>query len=160
MGDPKEAPPERVTLKARLSDESQFEAARKEREEFLEFAAEFGGPQSGELAEVNAACGLMLDRKYDEVKLAWDAIGTKYPHRRGQADSQIGAAEFFQGHFHKAIELYVTARANGANPESMDFNIWEACEVLVKQGEKAAAQRYLELCPDGAFAEQARNALG
>ena len=155
MGSPEE-PPDRVTLKARLTDESQFEAARKQREEFLEFV----GEQSGETAEVNAACGLMLDRKYDEVKLAWEAIGTKYPHRRGQADSQTGAAEFFQGHFHQAIELYVTARANGADPASMDANIWEACEVLVKNGEKAAAQRYLELCPDGAFAEQARNALG
>jgi hypothetical protein len=144
-----------TSLNAKLTSEADFEAAKVAREKFLSI----GGAQGGETAEVNAACGLMLDRKYDEVKPAWDAIAAKYPHRRGEADSQIGAAEFFKGDFHKAIEFYVSARSHGEDESTMDDNIWEACEALVKQGEKSAAQRYLELCPDGSYVKQARKAL-
>lgn len=146
---------QRTSLDAKLTDEGDFEAAKAMREKFLAV----GGDQDGETAEVNAACALMLDRKYDQVKPAWDAIAAKYPHRRGEADSQIGAAEYFKGDFHKAIEFYVSARDNGADESMMDDNIWEACEALVKKGEKAAAQRYLELCPDGSYVKQARKAL-
>ena len=38
----------------------------------------------------------------------------------------------------------------------MDDNLWEACEALVKKGEKAAEGRYLELCPKGSYVKKAQ----
>jgi TolA-binding protein len=147
--------PQPTSLNAHLNDPKDFAAAKAMREAFFSVA----GKQGDETAEVNAACALMLDQKFDEVKPAWDAIAAKYPHRRGEADSQIGAAEFFKGDFHKAIEFYASARSHGEDASMMDDNIWEACEALVKKGDKAAAQRYLELCPEGSYVKQARKAL-
>ena len=79
--------------------------------------------------------------------------------QRGDAESQIGAAHYFLGDFHKAIEFYVAARTHGADESMMDDNLWEACEALVNKGEKAAAQRYLELCPEGSYVKKAKKAL-
>lgn len=143
------------SLFKKTTTEADFDAAKAERAKFLSKS----GPGDNETAEANHASGLMLDRKYAECIAAYEALAAKYPERRGDADSQIGAAHYFLGDFHKAIEFYVSARKNGADESMMDDNLWEACEALVKKGEKAAAQRYLELCPEGSYVKQAKKAL-
>jgi hypothetical protein len=143
------------SLFKKTSTEADLDAAKAERAKFLDQT----GPADNETAEANYASGLMLDRKYAECIAAYEALAAKYPERRGDADSQIGAAHYFLGDFHKAIEFYVSARKNGADESMMDDNLWEACEALVKKGEKAAAQRYLELCPEGSYVKQAKKAL-
>jgi len=143
------------SLFGKTSTESDLTAAKAEREKFLAKTC----PGDDETNAVNAASGLMLDQKYAESIAAYEAIATKYPERRGEAESQIGAAHYFLGDFHKAIEFYVSARTNGADESMMDDNLWEACEALVKKGEKAAAQRYLELCPSGSYVKKAQKAL-
>lgn len=143
------------SLFGKTSTEKDFDAAKAEREKFLAKT----GPGDDESSAVNAASGLMLDQKYAESIAAYEAIAARYPDRRGEAESQIGAAHYFLGDFHKAIEFYVSARTNGADESMMDDNLWEACEALVKKGEKAAAQRYLELCPNGSYVKKAQKAL-
>lgn len=136
------------------STEQDFSGAKKRREAFLANAT-----TDAESDAVNAAAGLMLDRKYVECIAAYAAVAEQYPERRGEAESQIGAAHYFLGDLHKAIEFYVLARTHGADESMMDDNLWEACEALVKKGEKAAAQRYLELCPTGSSVKKAQKAL-
>ncbi len=101
----------------------------------------------------------MLDQKYEQCIAAYKAVAEKYPDELGNAESQIGAAQYFLGDFNGAITSYVAARTHGADESMMDDNIWEACEALVKKGEKSAAQRYLELCPQGSYVKKAQKAL-
>lgn len=142
------------SLFKKTTTEADFEGAKKEREKFLSNVT-----TDEQSSAVNAASGLMLDRKYVECIAAYEALAAKYPERRGDADSQIGAAQYFLGDFNKAIEFYVSARTNGADESMMDDNIWEACEALIKKGEKGAAQRYLELCPQGSYVKKAQKSL-
>ena len=142
------------SLFKKTSSEADFDEAKRERAKFLAVT-----PTDEESDASNIASGLMLDRKYLECIAAYEAFAAKYPERRGDADSQIGAAHYFLGDFHKAIEFYVSARTNGADESMMDDNLWEACEALVKKGEKTAAQRYLELCPQGSYLKKAQKAL-
>lgn len=143
------------SLFKKTSTEAGFDGAKQEREKFLSKVST--DPESD---AVNAASGLMLDRKYAECIGAYAALIEKYPHRRGDAESQIGAAHYFLGDLHQAIEFYVSARTHGADASMMDDNLWEACEALVKKGERSAAQKYLELCPDGSYVKKAQKALG
>ena len=53
-------------LSSLFKKKDDFEAAKEVREKFLSQS----GDQGAESAEVDAACALMLDRKYDEVKPA------------------------------------------------------------------------------------------
>jgi TolA-binding protein len=141
-------------LFGKTSEESELDAAKAEREKFLANA------ETDEVSDaINAASGLLLDRKYAESIAAYLQIIEKYPQERGKAESQIGAAQYFLGQFTEAIESYAAAREHGADPSMMDDNIWEACEALVKKGDKAAAQRYLALCPDGSYVKKAQKAL-
>lgn len=142
------------SLFTKTSTEADFDAAKKEREKFLSNVT-----TDAESDAFNAASALMLDRKYVECIAAYEALALKYPERMGDAHSQIGAARYFLGDFHKAIESYVAARTHGADGSMMDDNLWEACEALIKKGEKTAAQRYLELCPDGSYVKKAQKAL-
>jgi tetratricopeptide (TPR) repeat protein len=142
------------SLFKKTTTEADFDAAKQERAKFLSTVS-----TDSESDAVNAASGLLLDQKYLECIAAYEALAAKYPHRKGDADSQIGAAHYFLGDFNKAIEFYVSARTHGADESMMDDNLWEACEALVKKGDKAAAQRYLELCPSGSYVKQAKKAL-
>jgi tetratricopeptide (TPR) repeat protein len=143
------------SLFSRSSTEADFTEAKAAREAFLANA------QPDEESDAfNAASGLMLDRKDAECIAAYEALGQRYPERLGDTLSQIGAAQFFLGQLDEAIESYVAARTHGADESMMDDNIWEACEALIRKGQTAAAQRYLELCPTGSFVKQAKKALG
>ncbi|MDP2269586.1 MAG: hypothetical protein Q8K32_02570 [Archangium sp.] len=138
----------------KTTTEADFTAAKQEREKYLSTVT-----TDAESDAVNAAAALMLDRKYAECISAYEALVVKYPARRGDADSQIGACQYFLGDLNKAIEFYASARTHGADESMMDDNIWEACEALINKGEKAAAQRYLELCPKGNYVKKAQKAL-
>lgn len=142
------------SLFKKTSTEADLDAAKQERAKFLAHTT-----TDKESDEANAASALMLDRKFVECIAAYEAFAQKYPHRRGDADSQIGAAHYFLGDFHKAIEFYVSARTHGADESMMDDNIWEACEALIEKGDRAGAQRYLDLCPGGSYVKKAKKAL-
>ena len=143
------------SLFGKTTREADLDAAKVEREKFLANAT------TDDVSDaLNAASGLLLDQKYAESIAAYRAIIEKYPDERGTAESQVGAAQYFLGQFSEAIDSYVAARSHGADESMMDDNIWEACEALVKKGEKAAAQRYLELCPTGSYLKKAQKALG
>jgi TolA-binding protein len=139
------------TLFKKTSNEVDFEGAKRERAAFLSKVT-----TNSESDAINAAAGLMLDRKYAEAIIAYQDVIARFPSRRGTAESQIGAAHYFLGDFQKAIEFYVAAREHGEDASMMDDNIWEATEALVKKGEKGAAQRYLELCPQGSYVKKAQ----
>jgi TolA-binding protein len=142
------------SLFGKTSRESDLDAAKAEREKFLAKA------ETNEVSDaLNAASGLLLDQKYAESIAAYRQVIEKYPGERGTAESQIGAAQYFLGQFSEAIGSYAAAREHGADASMMDDNIWEACEALVKQGDKSAAQRYLDLCPDGSYVKKAKKAL-
>jgi hypothetical protein len=103
---------------------------------------------------------LLATQKFDEAIAAYEAIAADFPHRRGDAESQIGAAYYFKGDYIRAIELYVAARENGADSDMMDDNIWEAVETLANATKDADAKRrwlarYLELCPRGKYQKYA-----
>lgn len=145
-----------TTVHAFAGQEADFEAAKQARAEFLEQA-----PSGDSVSQAfNAASALMLDRKYEACIAAYGELATRFPDRRGDCESQIGAAWYFLKDLNKAIEFYVQARAHGADASMMDDNIWEACEAQLAAGDAAAAQRYLELCPDGSYVKKARKALG
>jgi tetratricopeptide (TPR) repeat protein len=109
---------------------------------------------------INAAATMMMKKMYNEAIAAYQHIAEKFPKEKGTAHGQIGAAHFFKGDYEKAIEYYVSARSNGEHAGMMDDNIWEACETLYKQSQdKKWANKYLELCPEGAYKKQANELL-
>ena len=105
--------------------------------------------------QVNAAARLLAGGRFQEAIEAWHGIGERYPERRAEAVSQIGAARYFLGDYEGAITDYVAARDGGFDADMMDDNVWEACEALAQQGDPTAGQRYLAAFPDGAYAKKA-----
>jgi TolA-binding protein len=145
-----------TTLFKKSTTEADLEGAKKERDAFL------GQPNlttDDASKAINAAADLMLHKKFAEAIAAYTGVMDRYPDHRGTAESQIGAAHYFLGDFHQAMAFYAAAREHGESASMMDDNIWEAAEALVKNGEKAAAQKYLDLCPTGSYVKKAKKAL-
>ncbi|MCC7381111.1 MAG: hypothetical protein IT384_04740 [Deltaproteobacteria bacterium] len=143
------------SLFGKASRTEQFEEAKKARNDFLATAS-----VDPEAAAFNAASALMLDQRFRETIEAYARLGEQYPERRGDCESQIGAAQYFLGELSQALDSYVRARDHGADQDMMDDNIWEVCEALHKKGDGKAVARYLELCPKGKYVKKARKLGG
>ena len=117
--------------------------------------------QQDDLSEqFNAAAKLMMNQSYQGCIQAYHALAEKYPDRKGDCQSQIGAAYYFLGDYDQAIENYLSARKNGIDPDMMDDNLWEACEALYKKTQdKTHISKYLEYCPAGNYAKKANKIL-
>jgi TolA-binding protein len=144
------------SLFKKSTTEADLADAKKEREAFL---AQPNLTTDDASKAINAAADLMLHQKFAEAIAAYTDVMERFPDRRGTAESQIGAAHYFLGDFHQAMTFYAAARDHGENASMMDDNLWEAAEALVKKGEKAAAQKYLDLCPTGSNVKKAKKAL-
>ena len=111
-------------------------------------------------AQFNAAAKLMMNQSYQGCIEAYSALAERYPDRKGDCQSQIGAAYFFLGDYDQAIENYLAARENGMDADMMDDNIWEACETLYKKTQdKTPISKYMEYCPNGSYAKKANKIL-
>lgn len=111
-----------------------------------------------EHARMNAAARLMTSKKFDECIAAFTAIAADFPERRGDCESQIGAARYFKGDYEGALVDYVAARDHGADAGMMDDNIWEAIEALAKPlaepAKREVYMRYSTLCPNGSYTKK------
>lgn len=132
-----------------------FDQAKALREKFLELLQ-----QDDRSKQFNAASEFMLNQHYQDCVDAYQKLMEKYPDSLGDCESQIGAAYYFLGEYEKAISYYVAARNHGADQSMMDDNIWEACETLYDQSSlNSDIERYLQLCPDGSYANKAKKIL-
>ncbi|MCU0436388.1 MAG: hypothetical protein MUC49_00635 [Raineya sp.] len=144
----------------RLDDESfqkglNVEKAQKMRDAFLAVMT-----QDDEDKAFNAASGLMLKGAFQETIEAYQDLANKYPNRKGDCESQIGAAYHFLKKYDKAIEFYISAEQNGADTNMMDDNIWEACFAAYKLTEdKIHIRKYLEIRPSGSYVKKANKFL-
>jgi tetratricopeptide (TPR) repeat protein len=145
---------------ARLDDENfqqglNVEKAQKMRDAFLAIMI-----QDDEDKSFNAASGLMLKGAFNETIEAYQDLAQKYPHRKGDCESQVGAAYHFLKNYDKAIECYVSAERNGADANMMDDNIWEACLAAYQiTEEKNYIRQYLEIRPNGNYVKKAKKFL-
>lgn len=108
----------------------------------------------------NQACRLIPKMQYTEAITQFESIRehSTDAYEKGSCDNQIGACYFFLGDFEKALECYNKSFHYGYDKDVNDYNIWEACEELMKiDGNKAKwSQYYLELFPDGQYARKAK----
>lgn len=112
--------------KRTVPGQADFAEAKELREQFLS-AMDTSDALS---QQINAAAGLMLDRRYEECIAAYQAIADAHPEQRGTAYGQIGAALYFLGRYEEAIQHYEQALALGEDPEGMRENIEEARQAL------------------------------
>jgi tetratricopeptide (TPR) repeat protein len=107
----------------------------------------------------NRACRLIPQKQYAEAILLFESIRehSTDAYEQGSCESQIGVCHFFLGDFEKALDFYTRSFHSGYDKRVNDYNIWEACEELIKiDGDKAKwSQYYLELFPDGQYAKKA-----
>ncbi len=82
--------------------------------------------------KINAAARLMLEGRHQDCMQAYAAIAAEHPEKRGTAEGQIGACQFFLGNFEQAIAHYEKAKELGEDAEMMNDNIQEAQEELAK----------------------------
>lgn len=108
----------------------------------------------------NQACRMIPQGQYKEAIALFESIreNSTDAYEKGSCESQIGACHFFLGDFEKALEFYAKSFHSGYDQGVIDFNIWEACEELMKiDGNKAKwSQYYLELFPSGEYARKAK----
>jgi TolA-binding protein len=83
---------------------------------------------------INAAAGLMLEKRYAEAEAAYQVIAQTSPPDRADALAQIGVARFFLGQYADAIAFYEQALAAGADAGMMNDNIQEARQALGQRG--------------------------
>ena len=113
--------------------------------------------QDSEPAAFGKAAALMADKRFTAALAAYEVLAEKYPARRGDARSQIGAAQFFLGRYEEAVDSYVAARDAGFAASMIDDNLWEACEAAYRQTSNSRwIQRYADLCPGGKYAARAQ----
>lgn len=111
-------------------------------------------------SDFNQACRLIPQRQYTEAIMLFESIRehSTDAYEKGSCENLIGACHFFLGDFEKALAFYSQSFHSGYDKEVNDYNIWEACEELMKiDGNKAKwSQYYLELLPDGQYARKAK----
>jgi tetratricopeptide (TPR) repeat protein len=111
----------------------------------------------------NQACRLIPKKQYVEAIALFESIreNSSDAYEKGSCESQIGVCHFFLGDFEKALDFYTLSFHSGYDKRVNDYNIWEACEELMKiDGNKAKwSQVYLELFPDGQHAKRATKYL-
>ncbi|MNJ86160.1 hypothetical protein D3C87_36470 [compost metagenome] len=111
----------------------------------------------------NQACRLIPQKQYTEAIALFESIreNSTDTNEKGSCESQIGVCHFFLGNFEKALDFYTLSLLSGFDKRVNDYNIWEACEELMKiDGNKAKwSQHYLELFPDGQYAGKANKFL-
>jgi tetratricopeptide (TPR) repeat protein len=90
--------------------------------------------------KINAAARLMLEGRHQDCMQAYAAIAAEHPEKRGTAEGQIGACQFFLGNFEQAIAHYEKAKELGEDAEMMNDNIQEAQEELAKAAAEAVAE--------------------
>lgn len=111
----------------------------------------------------NQACRLIPQKQYKEAIALFGSIheNSTDAYEKGSCESQIGVCHFFLGDFEKALDFYTRSFHSGFDKRVSDYNIWEACEELMKvDGNQAKwAQYYLDLFPDGQYAGKANKQL-
>ncbi|MFN8397658.1 MAG: hypothetical protein U0176_23765 [Bacteroidia bacterium] len=118
-------------------------------------------PASNENARMRQASSALTGKRFQEAIDLYKALANDFPAQKGTYLSQVGAAYYFLGDYHQAIDYYVQARDHGMTAFMIDDNIWEACEAIHSQTRDASiANRYLELCPGGSHTKAAKKMLG
>jgi tetratricopeptide (TPR) repeat protein len=132
-------------------DQPDFEEAKRVRGEMLK------NMKPDEVsAEINKASGLMLNKDFEGSIRAYEAIMLHHPERKGTCLGQIGAAEFFLGHYEKALASYIESMEHGEDSSMTEDNIWEVCEVLYnKDSSKEWIEQYVSLYPEGRYVKKA-----
>ncbi len=132
-------------------DQPDFEEAKRVRQELLKNM----NPDEVS-AEINKASGLMLNKDFEGSIRAYEAIMLHHPERKGTCLGQIGAAEFFLGHYEKALASYIESMEHGEDSSMTEDNIWEVCEVLYnKDSSKEWIEQYVGLYPEGRYVKKA-----
>lgn len=128
-----------------------FEKAKQIQEEILKNSS-----QNDHSMEVNAAIKLMLNKDFEGSIKAYERIMEKYPDCQGVCLREIGAAEFYLGHYEKALEKYIEAKDCGEDDDITEYNIWEACETIYKlNGTTECIEKYIGLYPRGRYIKKA-----
>ncbi len=108
----------------------------------------------------NQACRLIPQGRYTEAITLFESVHkhSTDDYEKGSCESQIGACHFFLGDFENALEFYTRSFHSGYDKNVVDFNIWEACEELMKiDGNMARwSQYYLGVFPNGDYAKKAK----
>ena len=108
----------------------------------------------------NQACRLIPKKQYAEAIALFESVreNSDDAYEKASCESQIGVCHFFMGDFEKALAFYTDSFRSGYDKDVIDYNIWEACEELMKiDGNKAKwSQQYLEVLPDGQYARKAK----
>lgn len=132
-------------------DQPDFEEAKRVRQELLK------NMNPDEVSqEINKASGLMLNKDFEGSIRAYEAIMLHHPERKGTCLGQIGVAEFFLGHYEKALASYIESKEHGEDSSMTEDNIWEVCEVLYnKDSSKEWIERYVSLYPEGQYVKKA-----
>jgi tetratricopeptide (TPR) repeat protein len=126
-----------------------------------QFTAQNPVPPSNEQAMMRQASSLLTSGKFQASIDLYQQLVDQFPARKETYLSQMGAGYYFLGEYDKAIDYYVQARSAGMDASMMDDNIWEACEAIYqKTQDKAAVQRYFELCPNAGHKREANKILG
>lgn len=81
---------------------------------------------------------------------------------KGELENLIGIEYFYAADYNKALEFYLKAMKNEYRVTThIDFNIWEVCELLMKEDNDKVKwpQFYLDLFPNGSHVKNARRHL-
>ncbi len=125
-----------------------------------EFIANNPQAKDSEDALMRQASSAMTSGNFSNALALYTQMANEFPAKKGLYLSQVGAAHYFLEDYEAAIEAYVDARNNGMDESMIDDNIWEACETIYKKtDDKAALQKYLELCPNGGYVKKANKWL-
>jgi tetratricopeptide (TPR) repeat protein len=98
----------------------------------------------------------MLNKDFEGSIRAYEAIMLHHPERKGTCLGQLGAAQFFLGHYEKALASYIESKEHGEDNSMTEDNIWEVCEVLFnKDSSKEWIEQYMGLYPQGQYVKKA-----
>ena len=122
-----------------------LEEANEKNKKYLSENPKPKNDKDGLLREASSA---LTNGEFEKSIELYKKMERDFPEDKGLYLSQIGAAYYFLEDLNKAIEYYLLARNNGAHPDMIEYNIWEACETMYKKdGDKNAIERYLEYLP-------------
>jgi len=111
-----------------------FEQASELQDEFINSLAE-EGTTADQL--VNLAGRLLTNQKFTEAIKTYEAIMIRFPSETPQCLNAMGACYFYLDEFETAINYYLKAYESGEMRDTIEYNVWESCDALIKQsGEK------------------------